>query len=223
MPGSGHRAAGPVEVWAARAWNVFNEGRPFSLVYPVLVLLAAAPVGLGPDGPLGLALAGALALASVLAASRSRCAAARCCGWRSPLSVPLLEPWRAPALLLGALAGWLVLHGLLLGQRLLPPAHRRAVDELPALLAPRAHQLRPHERQRARAGAEDGDGAQRRPRCWPRSRAPGRSPRIAAAAALAAAARRRSPGAASPRPAAALPAARPRASRPARRSPGAST
>ena len=35
----GQRAAGPFEVWAARAWNVFNEGRPFSIVYPLLVLL----------------------------------------------------------------------------------------------------------------------------------------------------------------------------------------
>ena len=41
-------AAGAVEVWAARAWNVFNEGRPFSVVYPVLVLLAAVPAGRGP-------------------------------------------------------------------------------------------------------------------------------------------------------------------------------
>ena len=41
-------AAGPLEVWAARAWNVFNEGRPFSVVYPLLVLLAAAPRGLAP-------------------------------------------------------------------------------------------------------------------------------------------------------------------------------
>ena len=54
---SGHRAAGPVEVWAARAWNVFNEGRPFSIVYPVLVLLAAVPAGLAPDGSILLAIA----------------------------------------------------------------------------------------------------------------------------------------------------------------------
>ena len=59
-------AAGTFEVWAARAWNVFNEGRPFSVVYPVLVLLAAAAVGLAPDGPLGLALAGSLAHPLVL-------------------------------------------------------------------------------------------------------------------------------------------------------------
>src|SRR3954447_24413979 len=51
--------AGKAEVWAARAWNVFNEGRPFSVVFPVLVLLVAAPLGLGPSGGLPAALAGA--------------------------------------------------------------------------------------------------------------------------------------------------------------------
>ena len=62
MPASARResrARRAAEVWAARAWNVFNEGRPFSVVYPLLVLLAAARVGLAPDGPLGLALLGA--------------------------------------------------------------------------------------------------------------------------------------------------------------------
>ena len=44
--------AGYAEVWAARAWNVFNEGRPFSVVYPLMVLLAAGIVGLAPDGSL---------------------------------------------------------------------------------------------------------------------------------------------------------------------------
>ncbi len=34
------KQAGAFEVWAARAWNVFNEGKPFSIVYPVMVLLA---------------------------------------------------------------------------------------------------------------------------------------------------------------------------------------
>jgi hypothetical protein len=52
-------------VWAARAWNVFNEGRPFSVVYPVLVLAAAVPAGLAPDGSILVALAGALALPGV--------------------------------------------------------------------------------------------------------------------------------------------------------------
>ena len=68
MAAKHQRAAGGFEVWAARAWNVFNEGRPFSLVFPVLVLLAAAPLGLAPHGSLALALAGAAALAAALAA-----------------------------------------------------------------------------------------------------------------------------------------------------------
>jgi Glycosyl transferase family 2/Sulfatase/Type I phosphodiesterase / nucleotide pyrophosphatase len=108
MAGSGHRAAGPIEVWAARAWNVFNEGRPFSVVYPVLVLVAAVPTGLAPEGPILLALCGAFAMSAVLA-----CVAfplrGRLLLWLAlALTVPLLEPWRAPGLLLGALAGWLL-------------------------------------------------------------------------------------------------------------------
>jgi hypothetical protein len=102
----GARPAPVVEVWAARAWNVFNEGRPFSIGYPVLVLLAAAGVGLAPEGPLGLALLGAVASSLVL----SRFAFAlrgRALLWLAALAaVPLLEPWRTPALLLGALAGY---------------------------------------------------------------------------------------------------------------------
>jgi hypothetical protein len=108
MPESGHRAAGPAEVWAARAWNVFNEGRPFSVVYPVLVLLAAVLVGLAPDGSILLALAGALALSAVLACFTFPLRGRLLLWLALVLSVPLLEPWRAPGLLLGALAGWLV-------------------------------------------------------------------------------------------------------------------
>src|SRR3954449_12791605 len=65
-PARGARPAPVAEVWAARAWNVFNEGRPFSIAYPVLVLLAAAVVGLAPDGPLGPALLAAVAASVVL-------------------------------------------------------------------------------------------------------------------------------------------------------------
>ncbi|MEA2332274.1 MAG: hypothetical protein QOH58_2412 [Thermoleophilaceae bacterium] len=98
--------AGEFEIWAARAWNVFNEGRPFSLVYPLLVLLCATAVGLAPDGPLLLALAGGLALAAVLACFTFPLRG-RALLWLAALAcVPLLEPWRAPALLAGALAGW---------------------------------------------------------------------------------------------------------------------
>src|SRR5918996_1272679 len=105
---SGHRGAGPAEVWAARAWNVFNEGRPFSVVYPVLVLLAAVSVGLAPDGSILLALAGALCLSAVLACFTFPLRGRMLLWLALALSVPLLEPWRAPGLLLGALAGWLV-------------------------------------------------------------------------------------------------------------------
>jgi Glycosyl transferase family 2/Type I phosphodiesterase / nucleotide pyrophosphatase len=108
MLGSGHRAAGPAEVWAARAWNVFNEGRPFSVVYPVLVLLAAVPTGLAPDGSIILALAGALCLSTVLACFTFPLRGRLLLWLALSISVPLLEPWRAPGLLLGALAGWLV-------------------------------------------------------------------------------------------------------------------
>jgi hypothetical protein len=102
----GHRAAGAFEVWAARAWNVFNEGRPFSIVYPLLVLLAAAVVGLAPDGPLGLALLGA-ACAAVVMVRFPFALRGRALLWLAALaSVPLLEPWRAPGLLAGALAGY---------------------------------------------------------------------------------------------------------------------
>ena len=100
------RAAGALEVWAARAWNVFNEGRPFSVVYPLLVLLAAAPLGLAPEGSLGLALLGAGASALVLSRF-SFALRGRALLWLAALaSLPLLEPWRAPALLAGALAGY---------------------------------------------------------------------------------------------------------------------
>src|ERR687896_892752 len=103
----GPGGAGPAEVWAARAWNVFNEGRPFSVVYPVLVLLAAVPTGLAPDGSILLALAGALALSAVLACFTFPLRGRLLLWLALALSVPLLEPWRGPGLLAGALAGWL--------------------------------------------------------------------------------------------------------------------
>ena len=101
-----HAQAGADEIWAARAWNVLNEGRPFSVVYPVLVLLAASPLGLGPNGGLLPALAGILAVALVLSTF------AFPLRWRALLwallavSVPVLEPWRAAPLLAAALAGY---------------------------------------------------------------------------------------------------------------------
>jgi Glycosyl transferase family 2/Type I phosphodiesterase / nucleotide pyrophosphatase/Sulfatase len=102
------RAAGPFEIWAARAWNVFNEGRPFSLAFPALVLLLAAPVGLGPEGPLLLALAGSLALALVQSRFEFPLRTRALLWLALAISIPLLEPWRSPQLLAGALAGYLV-------------------------------------------------------------------------------------------------------------------
>ena len=98
--------AGAIEVWAARAWNVFNEGKPFSLVYPLLVLTAAAGVGLAPEGSLVLALAGSLSLAAVLSRFSFPLRGRALLWLGAAASVPLLEPWRAPPLLLGALAGY---------------------------------------------------------------------------------------------------------------------
>jgi hypothetical protein len=101
------RAPSPFEVWAARVWNVFNEGRPFSVVYPLLVLLAAALVGLAPDGPLWIALTAAAAATAVVLSRFAFPLRGRALLWLGALvSVPLLEPWRAPALLAGALAGY---------------------------------------------------------------------------------------------------------------------
>jgi hypothetical protein len=106
VQGRGQRRAGTAEIWAARAWNVLNDGLSFSLLFPALCLLAAAPLGLGPDGPLALALVGALGLAGVLSrfpfALRGRALL-----WVALLvAAPLLEPWRAPGLLVGALGGY---------------------------------------------------------------------------------------------------------------------
>jgi glycosyl transferase family 2/type I phosphodiesterase/nucleotide pyrophosphatase len=100
------RAAGAFEKWAARAWNVFNEGRPFSIVYPAMVLACAALVGLAPEGSLLLALGVALAV-SVVLSRFSFPLRGRALLWLAlAASVPLLEPWRAPGLLLGAFAGY---------------------------------------------------------------------------------------------------------------------
>jgi hypothetical protein len=111
----GHVAAGPAEVWAARAWNVLNEGRPFSLVYPALCLLAAPVLGLGPDGPLWRALAGALALAAVLAAFQFPLRGRALLWLAAAASVPLLEPWREPGLLAAGLAGYAAFTVLIWG------------------------------------------------------------------------------------------------------------
>jgi hypothetical protein len=107
--------AGPIEIWAARVWNVFNEGRPFSVVFPLLVLVGAAPVGLAPDRSLAAQLAGAAALALILSRF-SFPLRGRALLWVTALvTAPLLEPWRAPGLLLGGLAGYFVFTILVWG------------------------------------------------------------------------------------------------------------
>src|SRR3954463_3145045 len=104
MAAKHQRAAGGAEVWAARAWNVFNEGRPFSVVFPVLVLLAAAPIGLGPGVPT--ALAGTAGLAAVLARFAYPLRARALLWLAAAASVPLLEPWKHPGLLVAATAAY---------------------------------------------------------------------------------------------------------------------
>ncbi|HSH59441.1 MAG TPA: hypothetical protein VK988_07330, partial [Acidimicrobiales bacterium] len=51
------RSAGPLEEAAARAWNVLNEGQPFTLVFSFAVLLVtgASPAGMVAALPLTLA------------------------------------------------------------------------------------------------------------------------------------------------------------------------
>src|SRR4051794_8243490 len=99
--------AGKFEVWAARLWNVFNEGRPFSLVYPALVLLV-----LRPSVP---ALLGALAFAAILVPFSFPLRGRALLWLAAAASIPLLEPWRAPGLLAAALAGYFAFTVLLWG------------------------------------------------------------------------------------------------------------
>ena len=174
-------------------------------------------------GRCGLALAGARArraraVALLVRAARPRAAVARRAGGAAAAGAVA----RAGAAR-GRARRLRVLHGRRLGVGLLPPAHRRAVDERPALLAARAHELRPHERQRARAAAEAADRAERGRRCWRRSRARGSLARVAAALAIAGGAGRARARARSRDAPAALPGAARRASPRRRRSPGAST
>src|SRR3954453_19614130 len=105
--------AGKAEVWAARAWNVFNEGRPFSVVFPVLVLLTAAPMGLGPGGPA--ALAGTIALAAVLARFAYPLRTRALLWLAAAASIPLLEAWSAPGLLAAVTGAHAAVTGLLWG------------------------------------------------------------------------------------------------------------
>jgi len=98
--------AGFAEVWAARAWNVFNEGRPFGIVYPPMAVAGTALIGAGPQGALGWGLLAGIALGIVwwFASFPLR---GRVLLWA--LLVPalvVLEGWRAPGLLAVGLCGW---------------------------------------------------------------------------------------------------------------------
>lgn len=98
--------AGHFEIWAARVWNVFNEGRPFSIVYPALVLLAALPLGIAPSGSFAAALAGALA-SSLLLARFQFPLRGRLALWAVALpAFVLLDPRREWGLLVAAVAGY---------------------------------------------------------------------------------------------------------------------
>jgi len=98
--------AGLFEIWAARLWNVFNEGRPFSVVYPQLVLACALPLGLAPDGPY-VAASGAALVFSLVSARYQFPLRGRALLWLAAIAgVALLEPWRAPGMLVGALGGY---------------------------------------------------------------------------------------------------------------------
>jgi hypothetical protein len=134
-------------------------------------VLAGLPADGARGGRPGRALAGRLALGRAARGDRvvARPVALRLPAARSRAPVARRTRGRAPA---GALAGagaargragrLRVLHGGGLGLGLLPPPHRRAVDERPPLLAPGAHELGPDERQCAGAGAEAPDRPERR-------------------------------------------------------------
>jgi hypothetical protein len=63
----GPQSAGWFETWAARAWNVFNEGRPFGVVYPPMAVAGALLVGALGGTEIGWGLLAGLALSLVWA------------------------------------------------------------------------------------------------------------------------------------------------------------
>lgn len=102
----GSTSAGSLETWVARAWNVFNEGRPFSVVYPPMALAGAAIVGVGLGGSTGWGLLAGLALSAVWTCfsfplrSRALLWALLCAG------VVVLQSGRALGLLAVGLGGY---------------------------------------------------------------------------------------------------------------------
>ncbi len=106
MRSGGAESAGAAEVWAARAWNVFNEGKPFSIVYPPMAVAGAALVGAGAGGALGWGLLAGLAL-SLVWARHPFPLRARALLWALlPAGFVVLEGWRAPGLLAVGLGGY---------------------------------------------------------------------------------------------------------------------
>src|SRR4051794_41832739 len=130
--------AGKLEVWAARLWNVFNEGRPFSLVYPTLVILVLRP---SPA-----ALLGALAFAAILVPFSFPLRGRALLWLAAAASIPLLEPWRAPGLLAAALAGYFAVTLLLWGSVSLPPPPSAPRAKLPPFWRPGPSQSGPTRR-----------------------------------------------------------------------------
>ena len=163
MAANGHRAAGPVEVWAARAWNVFNEGSPSRSSTRRWCCWRPGRSASRPTARSRSRCSARSASPRCCRASRSRCAG-RALLWLAARGLgPAARAVARPRRALDRRARRLrLLHGRALGLDLLPPAHRRAVDQRPALLAPGADELRPDERQRPRAAAEAADDAQRR-------------------------------------------------------------
>ncbi|CAA9510119.1 MAG: Alkaline phosphodiesterase I / Nucleotide pyrophosphatase, partial [uncultured Solirubrobacteraceae bacterium] len=106
MRAGGANAAGHAEVWAARAWNVFNEGKPFSIVYPPMAVAGAALVGAGPGGAVGWGLLAGAGLSLVWARHPFPLRARGLLWLGLPVGFAVLEGWRAPGLLAVGLGGY---------------------------------------------------------------------------------------------------------------------
>jgi len=106
MRGDKAGAAGGFEVWAARLWNVFNEGKPFSVVYPPMAVAGAGLIGAGPGGALGWGLLAGLVLSAVWARHPFPLRARALLWALLPAAFVALEGWRAPGLLAVGLGGY---------------------------------------------------------------------------------------------------------------------
>ena len=150
----GTKGASRFEVVAARLWNVFNEGKPFTPVFVVgvLALLSlphitdggywakAGNCSLSPGASLSAVLSFRLSSQTAThIVARSR---------RFLCRVPFCGPDRS-GVGFGSLY-WL--HGFPLGYGLLPPPHRNSLDELHKVLAFGPGEPRSHQRQLPGAG-----------------------------------------------------------------------